>query len=168
MLLSKTDDFPWRLHVALASPPHSNKSTMKNQEKTMTTEELMQAVGLLIERQESLDRQQRRRAQLRLRRRREQTQASISKLAYSIEVIKWCVVGITTVMVLSLLVIILVVNQVKGEVEKVTIEVERIQHEAEAIRDKIRHPLETLGATMGRRLEGSIGEYIGGDVPESE
>lgn len=141
---------------------------MENQEKTMSTEELTHAVGLLLERQESHDRQQRRRSQQRVRRRRKQMQASISRLAYSIEVIKWCVVGITTVMVLSLLVIILVVYQVKGEVEKVTVEVERIQREAEAIRDKIRHPLENLGATMGRRLEGSIGEYIGGDVREDE
>jgi hypothetical protein len=30
------------------------------------------------------------------------------------------------------------------------------------IREKIRHPLETLGGSLGRRLEGNIGELMDG------
>lgn len=141
---------------------------MENEEKTMNTKELTHAVGLLLERQESRDQQQRLRARKRIRRRRKEMEASVSQLAYSIEVIKWCIVGITTVMVLSLIILIFVVLGVKDEVEKVNTEVQRIQREAEAIRDKIRHPLETLGATMGRRLEGSLGDYLGSDEPAEE
>ena len=51
-----------------------------------------------------------------------------------------------------------------AEVKAVTgIEIEVIdgQREAELIRDKIRHPFETLGASVGRRLEGEIGELFG-------
>lgn len=141
---------------------------MESEEKSMDTNELTQAVSLLLEREETRDQQQRRNAQRRIRRRRKAMESSVSQLAYSIEVIKWCIVGITTVMMLSLVILIFVVVGVKGELEKVTVEVQRIQHEAEAIRDKIRHPLESLGATMGRRLEGNLGDYFGGEEKLAE
>jgi len=34
------------------------------------------------------------------------------------------------------------------------------------IREKIRHPLETLGGTLGRRLESKISESLGGDTSD--
>lgn len=136
---------------------------METEEKPMSTLELSQAVGLLLEREEARKRRQRLNAHKRIRRRRKAMESSISQLAYSIEVIKWCIVGITSVMVLSLVILIFVVLGVKGELEKVNVEVQRIQREAEVIREKIRHPLETLGGTLGRRLEGNLGDFLGGD-----
>ena len=141
---------------------------MENEDKTMNTEELTHAVSLLLEREESRERQERLRSQGRIRKRRKEMEARISQLAYSIEVIKWCIVGITTVMFLFLVILVYTVIGVKSEIEKVNVEVQRIQREAEAIRDKIRHPLETLGATMGRRLEGKIGSYLDVDEPPQE
>jgi hypothetical protein len=141
---------------------------METEDKPMNTKELSQAVSLLLEREEARDQQQRRRARKRIRRRREAIESGVSQLAYSIEVIKWCIVGITTVMILSLVILIFVVLGVKGELVKVNVEVQRIQREAEIIRDKIRHPLESLGATMGRRLEGNLGDNLGGEEKSAE
>ena len=45
------------------------------------------------------------------------------------------------------------VEQVKGEAEAI---VQQIQLEADLIRDKIRHPFETLGGTLG----GSLGRQL--------
>ena len=135
---------------------------METEEKPMNTKELTQAVSRLLEREDTRDQQQRRRTRKRIRRRRDAIESGVSQLAYSIEVIKWCIASITTVMILSLVILIFVVLGIKGELEKVNVEVQRIQREAEGIREKIRHPLETLGGTLGRRLEGNLGDFLGG------
>ena len=53
----------------------------------------------------------------------------------------------------------------ENEAERIKHQVEAIQHDAERIREKIRHPLETLGATLGRRLEGNIGGFLEDQIP---
>ena len=136
---------------------------MENDTKPMSTKELTQAVRLLMQREETRIAQQGRRKRRRVRRRREEMEASIGKLTHSVEVIKWCIVGITTVMILSLVILIMVVMEVENEAERIKGEVVRIQREAELIRDRIRHPLETVGGMLGRKLEGDIGGLIGGD-----
>ena len=87
----------------------------------------------------------------------------------SIETIKWCILGIVTTMFLALAVLIAVVMQVKSEVERVKLEAEKIieqvneiKDEAERIREKIRHPLEALGGTLGRQLDAELETLIGG------
>ena len=136
---------------------------MENAAKTMSTKELSQAVNLLVEREEARTQQQRLRTRRKIRRRRAQMEASVAHLTHSIEVIKWCIVGITTVMAVSLIILILVVMEVEREADRIKGEVQKIQREAELIRDKIRHPLETIGAGLGRRLEGNIGGFLGTD-----
>jgi hypothetical protein len=68
-------------------------------------------------------------------------------------VIKWCVLSISAVMAISLIIGIAVIMEVEREVEV-------IQHEAEQIREKLRHPLETIGSGMGRRMEDNIKDFI--------
>ena len=82
---------------------------MENDAKPMTTKELTSAISLLLEREESRIAQERRSQRRRVRRRREEKQESVRKLTHSIEIIRNCIVGITTVMVVSLLILVAVV-----------------------------------------------------------
>ena len=127
----------------------------------MNTKELTQAVQILMEReeqrleadeQERLDQLQKQREDIQHRRLRQQD---------SIEVIKWCVVAITSVVAVSVIVVVFVVLQVRQEAVRIKSEVQRIQHEAEIIRDKIRHPLESIGGSLGKRIDGRLNEMIG-------
>lgn len=148
---------------------------MEHETKPMNTKELSAAVTLLLEREETRLDEERRRKRRRVRRRREEMQASISQLTKSIEVIKWCIVGIASVMAASLLILVLVVWQIgneaqriKGEVEQIKGEAEmivrQIQIEADLIRDKIQHPLRTIGGAIGGQLESKIGNVLGIEV----
>lgn len=89
-----------------------------------------------------------------IQRRRKETEESVAKLAHSIEVIKWCIVGITTVMALSLMNLVAVVWEIGNEAQRIKAEVEEVKGEAEAIvtqvqreadliRHKLRHAFET-------------------------
>ena len=141
---------------------------METEDERMNAGELSQAVSLLLERESSREKQQRRSARKQRSRRRREMEASISRLAQSVEVIKWCIVGITTAMVLSFVILIFVVVRVKGELEKVNGEVQRIQRQVEAIREKIHNPLETLGATLGGRLQDKLGDRLSGEDEANE
>ncbi len=145
---------------------------MENEVKPMTTKELTSAVSVLLEREEARIAQERRKQRRRIRRRREETRESIWQLAHSIETIKWCIVGIASVMAISLVILIAVVWQlgneaqrIKGEVEKIRGEaetmVQQIETEADRIRDKIQHPLRTIGGALGGQLEQRIGGAFG-------
>ena len=134
---------------------------MESEPKTMNTKELSQAVSLLVEREETRLAQERRERTAQRRKRREEMEARNVKLAHSIEVIKWCIVFITTIMAVFVIIVAVVVIEVEREVERVKGTVQEIQTEAELIRDKIRHPLETIGGTLGRKLESDIGDFIG-------
>ena len=140
---------------------------MENDKKAMSTKELTEAVGLLLEREEMRVAQERRKQRRRVRRRREEMRASVARLGQSIEVIKWCIIGIASVMAAALLILVLVVWQIgneakriKGEVEQIkgeaTAIVEQIEYEAEMIRDKIQHPLRSIGGAIGGQLEQKI------------
>ena len=128
--------------------------------KSMNTKELTHAVNTLLAREETRLAQQRRAQRRRKKRRRKQEELRIARLAKSVEVIKWCIVGITSVMVISVIVLMLVAVEVEREAEHIKLEVQRIQREAEGIRDKIRHPLESLGGNLGRRLDQRMGGLL--------
>lgn len=151
----------------------------KNQpeaEKAQTAEEERNqeaAAAVILE----YDRKRRRRSRRKARKRRLEAEArhhvAMERMQQSIEVIKWCILSISAVMVISLVTGLIVLHQVKTEVESVKAqvekkaeriqgEVERIRNEAEKIRDKIRHPLETLGGFAGRKLDSNITDMLGG------
>ena len=147
---------------------------MENEIETnpMSTKELTEAVSLLMEREEMRGDRERRKRRLRVRRRREEVQASAEQLTRSIEVIKWCIGGITGVIAISLVILVVVVwkigneaERIKGEVQQVKGEAEnivhQIQHEADLIRDKIQHPLQSIGGALGGQLEKKIGNALG-------
>ncbi len=136
---------------------------MDSELKPMSTKELTQAVATLLEREERREQLREKRRKKKVVEERQRLQASVDQLAASVNVIKWCVVGIASVMAVALLVLILVIVEVEREVERVKLEAEKIvgrvheiEAEAEKIREKIRHPLETLGGSLGRSLESKI------------
>ena len=143
---------------------------MESDTKAMTTKELTEVVGRLMEREQKLVEEEGRQRRQEVRERHQQRDANIARMLQSIEVIKWCIVGVVSSMFLALVVLIVVVMQVRAEVERVKVEAEKImsqvreiQDEAELIRDKIRHPLESLGSTLGRQMEAEIGRLINKD-----
>lgn len=113
---------------------------------------------------------QERRRQNRARRRRRAAErrhhAAMERMRQSIEVIKWCILIISAVMVFSLAMGLVVLTEVENEVERIKGEVTAIQREAELIRDKIRHPMETLGGSLGRGLDSSVRGRLGIEVEE--
>lgn len=125
-------------------------------EAEMSNEELAAVVSTLVKREELRDQQKRRNRRRRIKQRRKQVDERIGKMTQSIEVIKWCIVGITSVMAISLVVLIMIVMEVEREAERIKGEVQIIQREAELIREKIRHPLQSLGSSLGRQLEESV------------
>ena len=129
---------------------------MDKEIKPMTTKELTQAVRLLLERDENRVKKERSTQRQEIRHHRESVQANVEELTKAVTVMKWCVVSITGIMTLSIIILIMVVSSVHSEVEE-------IKREAELIRDKIRHPLESIGGAMGRGLDGKIKEAIGGE-----
>lgn len=131
--------------------------------KTMNTRELSEAVRVLLENEEARAEAKRLEAIEAKQQRRVEMESAIHGLGRSVEVIKWCIVSITAVMFAAILAMILIAMEVEREAERIKGKVQAIQREAELIRDKIRHPLQTIGGKLGRELEGKIGEAISGD-----
>ena len=132
-------------------------------EATMTNNELKDAVQLLLKREEERDEIAKQQAIDAEERQRADAENATRKMAHSIEVIKWCVLSISSVMVISLIIGLIVLSQVKAEAERIKAEVEDIQREAEMIRDKIRHPMETVGGLLGKQADSKLGELLGGE-----
>ena len=129
-------------------------------EKPMANAEMREAIQHLLQREEEQNERKQKRSLRRERRKQKEKEDNFAKLVNSIEVIKWCALSISTVMALSLIIGIAVIMEVEREVERIKMNVEVIQSEAEKIREKIRHPLETIGSGLGRRLEGNVKEFI--------
>ena len=145
---------------------------MDNETKPMSTKELTQAVNLLLERETERDRRTRRRRRRRVKQKRDEMRESVEHLQRSVETIKWCIIGITTVMALALLILIVVVFQVRSEAERIKVEVveirdraqeivDDIEKEAESIREKIQNPIRTIGGAIGGRLDDQVRGLIG-------
>ena len=117
-----------------------------------------------------LAQERRRKRQVRRQRRAAERRhhAAMDRMRQSIEVIKVCVLIMSAVMLVSLVVGLFVLNEVENEVERIKAEVSNIQREAELIRDKIRHPLETLGSSLGRGMDTSFREKLGIELDEKE
>jgi hypothetical protein len=145
---------------------------MDDETKPMSTRELTLAVKELLDAEQARNSRQQRKRRRRVRQQRELMRANIDHLRNSIEVIKWCIVGITTVMALSLAILVAVVWQIgneaeriKGEVQQIKAEAEKIVteigDEAERIREKIQNPLRTIGGAVGGQLDRKIGASLG-------
>lgn len=120
------------------------------------------AAALILEYERKRKRRARKKSRRRQRRAEREHQAAMERMQKSVEVIKWCVVVISSVMAISLIIGLIVLHQVRNEVERVKGEVQDIQREAEMIREKIRHPMQTIGGALGNQLDSKVSELLGG------
>ena len=116
--------------------------------------DLKAAAELVLER----ERRQKLRAEQRARKRQRQQQqeqlAAVQRMLQSIEVIKWCIVGIATVMFLGLVIGIWTLVQVQNEVAE-------IERQVDHVRESLRHPMESLGQSFGRDLDAKLEQLLG-------
>ena len=115
----------------------------------------MQAAAELVLQQE---RQRKRRAAKRARRlhRKQQQEqlAAVQRMHHSVEVIKRCMIGITAVMVVSLVILLLTINKVKNDVAV-------IERQVDHVRESLRNPMESLGRTFGKQLDEKLNTALG-------
>ncbi len=88
---------------------------MDNEAGSINLDELTQSVSSLLEREKQRRARRRRRNRIRICRRRDKMRASIDQLSLSIEVIKWCMVAIVTVIAFSVVILVSVVWQIGNE-----------------------------------------------------
>jgi hypothetical protein len=117
----------------------------------------MQAAAALILKNEEMRQEK---AQKRAKRRRQEERQAVQRMHRSIEVIKWCIVAICTVWVLSFIISIVVLIRVHSRVAEIELEVEGIRTEIGEKVQRIRDVLENPGATIGARLGGQIDNRI--------
>ncbi len=129
---------------------------MEKSSKTMTTKELTAAVNLLLEREEKIQAREEQEKREAVQNRRRALEENIEKLTTSVTVIKWCIVGITTVVALAMITVILIISELNKGAQQIRTKIDAIEREAEMIREKIRHPLETVGGAVGRKLDEGV------------
>lgn len=113
----------------------------------------VEAAELILERERR--RRERKKAKAaRERRKREAEQlAAVQRMQQSIEIIKWCIVGIATVMFLGLCIGIFTLVQVQREVSE-------IERQVDHVKERLSHPLESIGGMFGRELDSKLESLI--------
>jgi cell division protein FtsL len=134
--------------------------------KTETTTDLQAAAALVLEREEERKRLAKIRARRRRRRREREQEASIKRMHQSIEIIKWCMISISTIMVISIIIAIWALIQVRAEVEKVNGYVADIERQVDHVKESLNHPLESIGGMFGRELDSKIDSFLKKKVGE--
>lgn len=100
----------------------------------------------------------RKEAELAEQRRREQEEAQLlllKKMQQSIEVIKWCIVGIAAVMFLGIAIGIYTLIQVQSKVSE-------IERQVDHVKESLSHPLESMGGMFGRELDSKLDQFLNG------
>jgi len=115
--------------------------------RSQNTAEMQAAAALILQQEELRQEQARRRAKRRRRRRRQEERLAVQKMHRSIEVIKWCIVAICTVWIISFVISIVVLVKVQNRVTEIEGQV-----------DRIRHTLDNPFASAGSRLGGELDE----------
>lgn len=129
--------------------------TKNNITEAPTGQDEMQSAAALVLQQE---RQRKRRANVRARRlhrkRQKEQLAAVQRMHYSVEVIKWCMIGIATVMFISLVILIWTIIKVQNDVAV-------IERQVDHVRESLRHPMESLGRTFGKELDEKLNSVLG-------
>ena len=125
--------------------------------------QVLAAAELLVQREEEREQTRREKAERRRRKRRRkrcrEERESVQRMHRSIEVIKWCIVGICAVWVVSFVISIMVLVRVHTRVVEIEGQVKRIQHVME-------NPFSSAGARLGSDLDARLKEWF--QLPEPE
>ena len=124
-------------------------------------DDLRAAAALVVEK----ERKRRKRAAKRARRRKQQREkeqlAAVHRMRQSVEVIKWCIVGIAAIMLIGIIIAIWTLSALNKEVEKVQGYVSEVQTEVERVRDALRNPMQSVGSAFGKELDDKLKSYLG-------
>ena len=123
--------------------------------------DLQAAAELILQREEERKARAQSQARRRRRERLRHERDAIKKMQHSIEVIKWCIVAICSVWVLSFAISIFVLVQVRSKVAEIEGQVQRIRHAMD-------NPLATAGARFGGQLDQKLKDFLGFPELESE
>ena len=121
--------------------------------------EMQAAMALILQREELRQRNAQKRVKRRRRKRRLEERKAVHTMQHSIEVIKWCIVAICTVWVISFLISIIVLIQVNSKVAEIEGQVDRIRHVMD-------NPFASAGARLGGQIDEKIQEFL--RVPEQQ
>jgi ElaB/YqjD/DUF883 family membrane-anchored ribosome-binding protein len=135
-----------------------------------TQQELKAAAELVLEKEEKRIRRAEMRARRQRRKREKEQLAAVHQMQQSIEVMKWCIVGIATVMFVGIILAIWTLSAVHDEVVKVQTDVELVRPQVEnvinevtavakevgRVREALHNPMQSMGGLIGRELDQKI------------
>ena len=127
----------------------------KTSQQATTNEpaDIQAAAALVLERERERKERAATRARKQRRQRAKEQHFAIKRMLHSIEIIKWCIVGIATVMALGLIAGLITLMSVQSKVAE-------IERQAEQVREALRHPMQSLGSTFGRELDQKLESLI--------
>lgn len=123
--------------------------------------DLQAAVDFLLQHEQARQDREKRRAAKRRRDEREQRQLSDEQFRQAIHVIKWCVVGICSVMTTAFVLGVFALFQVEKAVVEVERDVEQVTARVDNILHEVEHPFEGAARSLGRDLDQSLGQFLG-------
>jgi regulator of replication initiation timing len=137
--------------------------------------DLQAAAALVLEREEKRQERLEKRRQRQARQREKAQLAAVHRMQQSIEVMKWCIVSITTIMFLGIVIAVWTLSAVHDEVVKVQADVEKVRPqveriieevtvvavEVERVREALRNPLQSIGNAFGAELDAKLQNFMG-------
>lgn len=155
----------------MVTPPKKPTNAATSEQQA----ELQAAAALVLELQEKRRIRLEKRRQRQARQREKEQLAAVHRMQQSIEVMKWCMVIIATIMLGGVVVAVWFLSAVNAEVEKIQAEVEKVQpqvekiigevavvvDEVERIREGLKNPMQSIGSAFGKELDAKLQDFVG-------
>ena len=123
--------------------------------------DLQPVIDLVLRHERNRKERAARRSEKRIRAEVKRRKLNENQLREAVQIIKWCVVGICSAMVLGLILAVWALFQVEKAVVEVEREVEQVTSRVDKILHEFEHPLEGAGKLLGRDLDQSVAEFFG-------
>ena len=123
--------------------------------------DLQTVIDLVLRQEQDRNERAARRSEKRIRAELKRRKLSEKRLREAVHIIKWCVVGICSAMLLGLILAIWALFQVEKAVVEVEREVKQVTSRVDKILHEVEHPFEGAGKLLGRDLDQSVAEFFG-------